>query len=184
MISLFYVFGVIAVLSTICVILNSHPMYALLYLIVSFLSISCIFFSLGAVFAGAVEIIVYAGAIMILFIFVIMMLNTEDNVISNSNREYKFLNFKLCFGVILLAGALCTLILYIILNTKNCCVYISKMDTNIYHIGYRLFGFYMLIVEMASFLLLGALVSVLHISRVFNKDVANISKNWKKNKKL
>lgn len=50
-------------------------MHALLYLIISLLAIAGVFFSLGAYFAGALEIIVYAGAIMVLFVFVVMMLN-------------------------------------------------------------------------------------------------------------
>ncbi len=56
-------------------ITHTNPVHALLYLIISLLAISGVFFSLGAYFAGALEIIVYAGAIMVLFVFVVMMLN-------------------------------------------------------------------------------------------------------------
>lgn len=61
--------------ATIRVITHTNPVHALLYLIVSLLAISAVFFSLGAYFAAALEIIVYAGAIMVLFVFVVMMLN-------------------------------------------------------------------------------------------------------------
>ena len=71
----FYLAGLIAVAATIRVITHTNPVHALLYLIVSLLAISAVFFSLGAYFAAALEIIVYAGAIMVLFVFVVMMLN-------------------------------------------------------------------------------------------------------------
>ena len=71
----FYFAAGIAAISTLRVITHTNPMHALLYLIVSLLAVSMCFFSLGAPFAGALEIIVYAGAIMVLFVFVVMMLN-------------------------------------------------------------------------------------------------------------
>ena len=71
----FYICGLIAILATLRVITHTNPVHALLYLIISLLAISGVFFSLGAYFAGALEIIVYAGAIMVLFVFVVMMLN-------------------------------------------------------------------------------------------------------------
>lgn len=174
MVFLFYISGIVAILSTVCAILHYHPMHALLCLIVSFLSVSCVFFALGAVFAGAVEIIVYAGAIMILFIFVIMMLNTED-IISGINQECKFLHFKSCFGAVLSSGILCVIVLYIvILETKNNFIYVATSMIDLHQIGYKLFGFYILVVEIASFLLLSALVTVLHISQEYKK-ITNIS---------
>lgn len=83
----FYVAAAIAVLATLRVITHTNPVHALLYLIVSLLAISATFFSLGAYFAGALEIIVYAGAIMVLFVFVVMMLNLGDSV-ANQEREW------------------------------------------------------------------------------------------------
>ncbi|HNP03216.1 MAG TPA: NADH-quinone oxidoreductase subunit J, partial [Agitococcus sp.] len=71
---LFYLVAAIAVFSTVRVISNSNPIHALLNLVVSLLAVAMIFFMLGAPFAGALEIIVYAGAIMVLFVFVVMML--------------------------------------------------------------------------------------------------------------
>lgn len=179
MVFLFYISGIVAVLSTICVILHRNPMYAVLCLIMSFLSISCIFFSLGAAFAGAIEIIVYAGAIMILFIFVVMMLNTEDIIDRISSRECNFIGFNSCCGIILSASALCVMmLLYIDLGTKNCFIYVSALVIDLHQIGYRLFGFYMFLVEVASFLLLGALVSVLHISQEYKCKINNVIQSF------
>ena len=75
MIILFYISAFIAVLATFLVITRTNAVHALLYLIVSLLAVALIFFTLGAPFVAALEVIIYAGAIMVLFIFVIMMLN-------------------------------------------------------------------------------------------------------------
>ena len=72
---LFYISAVIAVMSTAMAITKLNAVHALLYLIVSLLAVAVIFFCLGAPFVAALEIIIYAGAIMVLFVFVIMMLN-------------------------------------------------------------------------------------------------------------
>ena len=71
----FYASALIAIVATVRVISNSNPMHALLNLIISLIAVAMIFFTLGAGFAGAMQVIVYAGAIMVLFVFVVMMLN-------------------------------------------------------------------------------------------------------------
>jgi len=73
--TLFYISSIIAIIATIMVITRYTPIHALLYLVVSFLAIAMIFLSLGAPFVSVLEVIVYAGAIIVLFIFVVMMLN-------------------------------------------------------------------------------------------------------------
>ena len=71
----FYISAAIAVFSTFMVITRFNAVHALLYLILSFFSVAVIFLVLGAAFAAALEIIIYAGAILVLFVFVIIMLN-------------------------------------------------------------------------------------------------------------
>ena len=71
----FHAAALVAVYSTLRVISTSNPMHALLNLIISLIAVAMIFFCLGAAFAGALQVIVYAGAIMVLFVFVVMMLN-------------------------------------------------------------------------------------------------------------
>ena len=73
----FYLSAFVALVCTVLVISSSHAVHALLYLIVSLLAVALIFFVLGAPFAAALEVIVYAGAIMVLIIFVIMLLNIK-----------------------------------------------------------------------------------------------------------
>jgi len=84
---LFYISSVIAILATIMVITRHHPIHALLYLVVSFLAIAMVFIAIGAPFIGVLEVIVYAGAIMVLFIFVVMMLNL-DKVTSEQEKQW------------------------------------------------------------------------------------------------
>lgn len=85
----FYICGLIAILATLRVITHTNPVHALLYLIISLLAIAGVFFSLGAYFAGALEIIVYAGAIMVLFVFVVMMLNLGGSEIEQERQWLK-----------------------------------------------------------------------------------------------
>ena len=73
--SLFYIAAVTALASTVLVVTGKNASHALIYLIVSLLSVAVIFFLLGAPFAAALEVVVYAGAIVVLFLFVVMMLN-------------------------------------------------------------------------------------------------------------
>ena len=75
MILLFYIAGAVAVIATVAVILQTNIVHALIYLILSLLAVAVCFYVLGAPFAAILEAIVYAGAIMVLFLFVIMMLN-------------------------------------------------------------------------------------------------------------
>ncbi|TBL78822.1 NADH-quinone oxidoreductase subunit J, partial [Klebsiella oxytoca] len=82
----FYIAGLISILATLRVITHTNPVHALLYLIVSLIGLSVVFFSLGAYFAGALEIIVYAGAIMVLFVFVVMMLNLGKSVVEPERK--------------------------------------------------------------------------------------------------
>ena len=83
---LFYIAAAVAVICTIMVITNLNAVHALLYLIVSLLSVALIFFLLGAPFAAALEVIIYAGAIMVLFVFVVMMLNPESQSIRSRKQ--------------------------------------------------------------------------------------------------
>src|SRR5919197_6637605 len=74
----FYLAAAVAVVATLMVITRLNAVHELLYLIVSLLAIALIFYILGAPFAAALEVIIYAGAIVVLFVFVVMMLNLGE----------------------------------------------------------------------------------------------------------
>ena len=90
----FYIAAVVAIISTIMAISGRNAIHSLLYLILSLLAISVIFYLLSAPFIAALEVIIYAGAIMVLFIFVTMMLNigiereTEKKWLKPANVDY------------------------------------------------------------------------------------------------
>ena len=156
----FYLAGFIAIIATIRVISHTNPVHALLYLIVSLLAISAVFFSLGAYFAGALEIIVYAGAIMVLFVFVVMMLNLGDSV---QEQERAWLKPSVWIGPGLLSLVLLVVLIYAISSVND-----QGIDGNVVDakaVGIALFGPYVLAVELASMLLLAGLVVAFHVGR-------------------
>lgn len=155
----FYVAGLIAILATLCVITQTNPVHALLYLITSLLALSAVFFALGAYFAGALEIIVYAGAIMVLFVFVVMMLNLGRAVV---DQERKWLSPSV-WMVGLLSAVLLGVMIYGISSLKDNGIAGEVVTAK--QVGISLFGPYVLVVELASFLLLAGLVVAYHIGR-------------------
>ena len=83
---LFYFSAAVALISTVMVITRANAVHALLYLIVSLFALATIFYALGAPFVAALELIVYAGAIMVLFVFVVMMLNRSRRPTERERR--------------------------------------------------------------------------------------------------
>ncbi|WP_241580327.1 NADH-quinone oxidoreductase subunit J [Rosenbergiella nectarea] len=156
----FYLCGIIAILATLRVITHSNPIHALLYLIVSLLAIAGVFFSLGAYFAGALEIIVYAGAIMVLFVFVVMMLNLGKSTVQ---QEQEWLKPSLWIG----PGAIALLLLVVIVRSILT-INDQGIDGTVIaakEVGISLFGPYVLAVELASMLLLAGVVVAYHLGR-------------------
>jgi NADH-quinone oxidoreductase subunit J len=92
---LFYIAATVSLSATTLVISRSNASHALIYLIVSLLSIAVIFYLLGAPFAAALEIVIYAGAIMVLFLFVVMMLNLGKSAV---DQEHAWLNGRMWIG--------------------------------------------------------------------------------------
>ncbi|MCR4375410.1 MAG: NADH-quinone oxidoreductase subunit J, partial [Acidobacteria bacterium] len=74
---LFWLFAVIAIVASVLVVGQRNPMYSVLLLIVSFMALSGLYVLLNAPFMAVVQIIIYAGAIMVLFLFVVMLLNVR-----------------------------------------------------------------------------------------------------------
>ncbi|ADE15232.1 NADH-ubiquinone/plastoquinone oxidoreductase chain 6 [Nitrosococcus halophilus Nc 4] len=156
----FYIAAFVAVVSTAMVITRLNPVHALLYLIVSLLSVALIFFLLGAPFAAALEVLIYAGAIMVLFVFVVMMLNLGKEAIAQENR---WLNPQMWIG----PGALSFILLIelIYLLEKESSLLSSAEMVEPQQVGRALFGPYLLAVELAAMLLLAGLVGAYHLGR-------------------
>ncbi len=86
MVPLFYIFAIVAVLAALSVVLQRTPVYSALSLIVVLCSLAVVYLLLGAEFMAAVQVIVYAGAIMVLFVLVIMLLNAGRETPSQRSR--------------------------------------------------------------------------------------------------
>ena len=101
---LFIIFGILAVGSAICVIAFRNPIHSALALVLTFFSLAGLFISLGAYFVAAVQVIVYAGAIMVLFLFVIMLLNLGR--LQTTRQINKAKVFAVIVGILLAAEAI------------------------------------------------------------------------------
>jgi NADH-quinone oxidoreductase subunit J len=158
----FYLSGLVAVLATLGVITSPNPVHALLYLIVSLIAVAMVFFALGAPFAGALEIIVYAGAIMVLFVFVVMMLNLGEAVV---DQEKAWLSPGTWRGPAVLATVL-LVTLAVTLWQGDIGMVIAGETLTAKAVGITLFGPWLLIVELGAMLLLAALVTASHVGRL------------------
>jgi NADH-quinone oxidoreductase subunit J len=157
---LFYIAAFVAVFSTVMVVAGTNPVHALLYLVVSLLAVATIFFILGAPFAGVLEVIVYAGAIMVLFVFVVMMLNLGDAVV---RQERLWLTPRTWIGPALLSLLLLSELFYMLLPSDLHAAGFRVISPK--QVGIALYGPYLLAVELASMLLLGALVAAYHLGK-------------------
>lgn len=163
----FYSSGLIAILATLGVITGTNPVHALLYLIVSLLSVAMVFFALGAPFAAALEIIVYAGAIMVLFVFVVMILNLGGHA---AEQERVWLRPSIWIGPALLAAVLMAVLIFTLVRGGSGQI-IEGETIMAQEVAGLLFGPWMLLVELAAMLLLAALVSASHLGRQRDAEV-------------
>jgi NADH-quinone oxidoreductase subunit J len=154
----FYLSGLVAIVATAIVIAELRAVHALLYLIVALLAVAVVFYVLGAPFAAALEVIIYAGAIMVLFVFVMMMLNLGD---AAAAQERSWLNPHLWVGPAILAALLLAEMIYIIVRRSATGSPDGVVDSK--QVGIVLFGPYLLGVELASMLLLAGLVGAYHL---------------------
>lgn len=157
----FYIAAVIAVLTTLRTITHHDPVHALLYLIISLLAVALVFYTLGAPFSAALEVIVYAGAIVVLFVFAVMMLDINADT---QRQEKRWLQLRLWAGPSLLAIILLAVLAYTLWGGQPAGE-LDGVTLNAQSVGLALFGPYILVVELASFLLLSALVAATHIGR-------------------
>src|SRR5262245_15823392 len=107
----FYLSGAIAIVATILMITRLNAVHALLYLVVSLLASAVVFYVLGAALAAALEVIIYAGAIMVLFVFVVMLLNLGETA---AIAEKNLLTASMWVGPAILSAVLIAEFLFIL----------------------------------------------------------------------
>jgi NADH-quinone oxidoreductase subunit J len=156
---IFYILAIILLVTTLLAITRRQAIHAVVYLIVSFIATALVFYLLGAPFLALLEVIVYAGAIMVLFLFIVMMLRvkTMDQGWKASLAQW---SPAIVLGVI-------TLILtaWMISVEPGVRVPLPALTANPLELGRFLFQKYWFIVEVASFLLLIGLVGALYLGR-------------------
>ena len=161
----FYLTSAVTIAAVLMVVTRMNAIHALLYLIVSSLSMAVIFYILGAPFAAALEVIVYAGAIMVLFVFVTMMLNLGHQA---EYQERALMTPFIWFGPSVLAAILLAILIYIITQQT----YGSESPDTLVdakQVGIALYGPYLLAVELASMLLMAGLIGAYHLGRPLQK---------------
>jgi NADH-quinone oxidoreductase subunit J len=166
----FYLAGTIAVAATAIAITQRHAVHALIYLILSLLAIAVDFYLLGAPFLAALELIIYAGAIMVLFLFVVMMLNIGERA---TEVEVSWLTTKVWIAPALLAAVLLGELTYVVRGTNGLAAAGRAISAK--EIGVSLFGAYAIGVELSSLLLTAGLVGAYHLGRRIVRKEEKIS---------
>jgi NADH-quinone oxidoreductase subunit J len=160
----FYIAGIVAIISTVFTITRLNAVHALLYLVVSLLAVAVAFYTMGAPLVAALEVIIYAGAIMVLIVLVVMMLNLGKRAVQSERR---LMQGKIWVGPSVLSALLIVEVVYLISRVglpglppgSGSGVLAPKQ------VGIALYGPYLIGVELASMLLLGALVGACHLGR-------------------
>lgn len=157
---LFYIASFIAIAATFMVITRHQPIHALLYLVVSFMAVAMIFLSLGAPFVAAMEIILYAGAIIVLMIFVVMMLNLGGEA---AQQEKQWLQPKVWLGPAILAFVLLAEMVTLLLRGTDAGMTVPAVPVR--SVSLSLYREYIIAVELAGFLLMAGIVGAAHIGK-------------------
>jgi NADH-quinone oxidoreductase subunit J len=150
---------IVALISALMVITRRNAMHALLYLILMLLALGLVFFTLGAAFLAILQIIVYAGAIMVLFVFVVMMLNLGR---PGERQEQRWLGVEVWAVPAILTLALFLLCGYALLVLKGAGLPAGPVSPK--QVGLALYREYILAVELASLVLVAGLVGAFHLA--------------------
>jgi len=157
---LFYIFAAITVLAALNMVLQRTPVYSALSLIVVLCSLAVVYLLLGAEFMAGLQVIVYAGAIMVLFVFVIMLLNAGHEVPSHRSRIAKWVGAPLI-------GAFLLEMLMVIWDQfpSTPAGPLAPLDGSPVAIGHLLFRNYVLPFEVTSILILVAVLGAVVLAK-------------------
>jgi len=165
---LFYFFSFIAVFSATMVTISKNTVYSVFFLILVFVSISILFIMIGAEFLGMIMLIVYVGAVAVLFLFVVMMLNINEQVLKKSNRK-GFIN-NISVGSVV--GLIIFLELLVVIGGwkyKDSFIPLSsiKIDiqtTNTHELGRVLYTDYIHLFQISGMILLVAMIGAITLT--------------------
>ena len=163
--TLFYVFAAVAVVASLLVIAQRNPIYSVLLLIASFGALSGLYVLLDAPFVAVTQIVVYAGAIMVLFLFVVMLLNAPHEETEFDERTHPLLRKgPMRFGA-LLAVVLIAELIWALRKGGESGAFPSGSVTSVGAIGRSLFTEYAFPFEVTSILILVAMVGAVVLAR-------------------
>ena len=165
--AVYYISSVVAVVATAAAITGVNAVHSLLYLIVSLLAVALVFFTLGAPVIAALEVIIYAGAIIVLFLIVVMVFNPGTEAVQ---REKSWVSDKMWIGPGLLAAVLVGEVMYVLFKSSGVSHLAGAGPIQPSTLGATLFGPYLLTVELASLVLLAGLVGAYHLGRRRDAD--------------
>lgn len=157
---LFYLSAAVAIIATLAVITRKNAVHGLLYLIVSLLAVAVIFFILGAPFVAALEVIIYAGAIMVLFLFAVMMLGAAAPEPAPARRGHRVRSWA---GPVFLSLILLAEFVIVLVSGERHGLAPGSIPPR--DVGLSLFSTYVLGVELAGAVLLAALIGAYHVGR-------------------
>ena len=167
----FYIFSFIAIISSIMVISSKNTVHSVFFLILDFISISCLFIMIGAEFLGMIMLIVYVGAVAVLFLFVVMMLNVaqkNDDFFQTSSR-YTHLPIGLVVGLVIFFELIIVIVGWkykpelILVKSIN----IDQNTTNTHLLGSILYTDYIHLFQLSGMILLVAMIGAIVLT--FNK---------------
>lgn len=156
---LFFLFAALAVIGAVNLIVQRHPIHSALSLILVMGSLAVLYLLLGAEFIAAIQIIVYAGAIMVLFVFVIMLLNAGEEERTGLSRMAKYVGIPVAF--LLLAE-----IAYLLFQSApRVGVTAGRQVGSTAQIGHLLFKDFVLPFELTSILILIAILGAIVLAK-------------------
>jgi len=161
----FYIFSIIAVVSAIMVTISKNTVHSVFFLILDFVSVSCLFIMIGAEFLGMIMLIVYVGAVAVLFLFVVMMLNVSQQkntlfVTSSGSRHVPvglLISLIIFFEIIIVIGGW----KYKPDLVKSISSNFSNEVTNTHSIGYVLYTDYIHLFQLSGMILLVAMIGAI-----------------------
>ena len=159
--ALFFLFAGLAIASAISMVYHKNPLYSAISLVGVFIALSCVYITLAAPFIAAVQILIYAGAIMVLVVFVIMLLNLDDDKPLNRLRYLYAVGGGL--GLILLVQTF--FVFYAVLRAPKQDVEAGRTVGKTLSIGTAMYTQYLLPVEIVGILLLMAVVGGVILAR-------------------
>ena len=160
MVILFYVFAAIAVAGGLTVILQRRPIYSALALIIVMVSLAAIYLLLGAEFMAVIQVLVYAGAIMVVFVFVIMLLNAGKEAPSKKSVFARYLSLPA-------PAAFLGFVIYAVVTEypRSSLAVGGRLDGSVHNVARLLFRDYVLPFEVTSLLILIAILGAVVLAR-------------------